>query len=389
MLKFSLPLRLAISILFTFVVYRFLSLEVKQFFFAISLSIKEILMIIIPFVVFSSVYKAFINVKNIGGYIIIILIICVISSNLFSLTLAGLFNYFFIYSRNIANISTEVANNVNNLQPLWNLTLPKFIPNNIALLSALLLGIFKLRFAEKYINKFAIISEYFTRIFLMRCFIPCLPIFIFGFLIKSINDDVFRSLKTYDSIIYLWMFLLLFIYLVLLLIAASFLYNISYKTIIKNTVASVITAFSTMSSSAALPFTIEAARKNTGNKIISDLVMPTTMNIHMIGDSICIPIMAVIILRTFGFAPPELYQYGIFIFAFIITKFSGAGLPSGSIIVMIPVLENNLGFTPEMIGLITTFYMITDPIITSANVIGNNLFVMYFNKLIIKLNIKV
>ena len=109
--------------------------------------------------------------------------------------------------------------------------------------------------------------------------------------------------------------------------------------------------------------------------------MPATVNIHMIGDSICIPIMAMILLIAFGHPIPTLIGYLIFAMTFVVTKFSGAGVPGGSILVMIPVLESCLGFTPEMTALITICYMLLDPICTAGNVIGNNLFVIHFNKL--------
>ena len=108
--------------------------------------------------------------------------------------------------------------------------------------------------------------------------------------------------------------------------------------------------------------------------------MPATVNIHMIGDSICIPIMAMILLIAFGHPIPTLTEYLIFAMTFVITKFSGAGVPGGSILVMIPVLESCLGFTPEMNALITICYMLLDPICTMGNVLGNNLFVIHFSK---------
>ncbi|MFV9875563.1 MAG: cation:dicarboxylase symporter family transporter [Rickettsiales endosymbiont of Dermacentor nuttalli] len=48
----------------------------------------------------------------------------------------------------------------------------------------------------------------------------------------------------------------------------------------------------------------------------------------------------------------------IFLFScyFTLTKFSGAGIPGGTIFIMLPVLEKTLGFTPEMCSIITSIY---------------------------------
>ena len=48
---------------------------------------------------------------------------------------------------------------------------------------------------------------------------------------------------------------------------------------------------------------------------------------------------------------------------------------------MLPVLEQHLSFSPMMLSLITTLYIIFDPLITSANVLGNGAFAMFFSKI--------
>ena len=56
---------------------------------------------------------------------------------------------------------------------------------------------------------------------------------------------------------------------------------------------------------------------------------------------------------------PSLYEYLIFSFSFVIAKFSVAAIPGGGIIVMLPILENYLGFNAEMLSFITALYIIT------------------------------
>jgi Na+/H+-dicarboxylate symporter len=65
----------------------------------------------------------------------------------------------------------------------------------------------------------------------------------------------------------------------------------------------------------------------------------------------------------------------------MVAKFSAAGVPGGTIIIMIPVLEAYLGFSPEMSSVIMTMYMLFDPFCTSANVLGNGLFAIVFEKI--------
>ena len=48
---------------------------------------------------------------------------------------------------------------------------------------------------------------------------------------------------------------------------------------------------------------------------------------------------------------------------------------------MLPVLESYLGFNAEMLSLITAVYILFDPVITCANVLGNGVFAKVIDKL--------
>ena len=96
-----------------------------------------------------------------------------------------------------------------------------------------------------------------------------------------------------------------------------------------------------------------------------------TASIHLIGDCIAIPCFAFAILKSYGYPAPTFYTYLIFTIYFVIAKFSVAAVPGGGILVMLPVLEQHLGFNAEMLSLITALYILFDPVITSANIIGN------------------
>jgi hypothetical protein len=73
-------------------------------------------------------------------------------------------------------------------------------------------------------------------------------------------------------------------------------------------------------------------------------------------------------------AEPSLLSYLTFSLYFVIAKFSVAAIPGGGILVMLPILEAYLGFNAEMMSLITALYVLFDPVITCANVLGNGAF---------------
>ena len=373
----SQPMRLVLTIFLTLILNKFIPDLAKQFLLSISLSLKEFLMFMIPFIIFSSVYSAFSKIRGRAVYFIVLLLATIVLSNFISVGIAGIFGYFVLFTNNaIAHNPQEIVG----LMPLWQFTIPKLISNNVVLVLSLILACINQPKIERYTNKAAKITKKLVDNFLMKFFIPLLPLFILGFLVKLLTDDIIGDVLAVNPVAFLLIILTLIAYLGIIFLAAVLLYKKKPLEILRNLAAPVITAFTTMSSAAALPFSITAAEENTRNKNVSDVVMPATVNIHMIGDSICIPIMAMILLVAFGHPIPTLTEYLMFAMTFVITKFSGAGVPGGSILVMIPVLEGCLGFTSEMAALITICYMLLDPICTMGNVLGNNLFVIHFSK---------
>lgn len=381
----SQPFRLIATIILAFLLSGIMPNVYKQFFLAISLTLKELLMFMIPFIIFSSVYSAFAKIRGNAILFVVLLLLCITISNFISVAIAGIFSFSFLNE-----VSTSIRNpeEIAMLAPLWQFSLPKPLPNNLVLIASLLLACVNFPKIEKPLTRFAKLVSKMVNLFLKKFFTNLLPLFIFGFLIKLLADDIIGDVLAVNPKAFIFMIITLLLYLTSILLISVRFTRLKIKTILRNILAPTITAFTTMSSSAAIPFSIKAAEANTGHKNIADVVIPATASTHMIGDSICIPIVAMILLSAFGVPMPSLASYLTFALSFVITKFSGAGVPGGSILIMIPVLESCLNFSPEMTALITVFYMLLDPICTSGNVVGNNIFVIYFTKIYIKLTEK-
>jgi Na+/H+-dicarboxylate symporter len=131
-----------------------------------------------------------------------------------------------------------------------------------------------------------------------------------------------------------------------------------------------------------MPLTILGTEKNSKHPDIARSIIPATVNIHLIGDCFAIPIFAFAVMKSFGFTEPSIFSYLIFAAYFVLAKFSVAAVPGGGILVMLPILETYLGFNSEMLSLITALYILFDPVITSANILGNGAFAMGIGNLI-------
>ena len=86
-------------------------------------------------------------------------------------------------------------------------------------------------------------------------------------------------------------------------------------------------------------------------------------------------------MKSYGVAEPSLYSYLVFMSYFVLAKFSVAAVPGGGILVMLPILESCLGFNAQMLSLMTALYVLFDPFITCANVLGNGAFAKLIDKL--------
>jgi Na+/H+-dicarboxylate symporter len=139
---------------------------------------------------------------------------------------------------------------------------------------------------------------------------------------------------------------------------------------LKNMVTPLLTAFSTSSSNATLPLTMEAIEDNDGvsNKIAS-FTLPLGATINMDGTALyeCVAVMFIAqaygIDLTFG-------QQLIIVFTALLAAIGAAGIPMAGLVMMVVVLKA-VGLPLEGIGLILAVDRILDMFRTSINVYGD------------------
>lgn len=380
----KMPLTLVLVVLFALFFGKLLPLQLQQMFYTISLIIKEFLIFLLPAIIFSLLFGSIVNIGGEKGTIklIILLFACVCCSNFLATWVSYIGGNLAV--DNINNLSV-VKSTTKELSSLYKLSLPKWIKNEIALLIALISGLVYVHFCKVKKNNIATKLSVLSTKFLNNFFVPIVPLFVLGFVLKLQYDGVLvKIIKNY-----IWIFIVIFItqvtYILFLFgVGTNFKFN-SWVAKIKNAIPPILTGFSTMSSAASMPVTLTAAEVNTNNKSLSRVVIPSTVNIHLMGDCIAIPILALAIISTFGIPAPSLMEYFVFTLVFVAAKFAVAAVPGGGIMVMLPILEKYLNFNSEMLSLIMAMYIMFDSIITAVNVAGNSAFVIIFNKINSKL----
>ncbi|PWU05196.1 MAG: hypothetical protein C5B43_03745 [Verrucomicrobia bacterium] len=374
-------------------------LTLKEIFFSISLTLKSILLFFLPLIVFSYLSSCILSFKKGILTFISILLATVFISN-FTGTLAS-YGSFLLFDSLNTQISLPSGSLTNSLTPFWSFNIPVFISNDLALYVSLIASIaisFIRSFAEKQNNlallkitqtfeKFVSYIKQFSSFFLTRIFIPLVPIFITGYMIELQHSGSLNQIVTSYLPICLLIVSLQIVYILLMFgFISKFNFNFSY-TAIRNVLPAAITGFSTMSSIAAMPFTLQAAEKNTNNPNLARILIPSTVNIHMVGNSLAMPIMVFACLLTFNVPMPDFQNIILFGLSFAFAQFAASGVPGGTIFIMIPLMEKFLGLTPDMISIITTLNILLDAPVTAATIFGNSALAIFLNNLFTKLKI--
>ena len=268
------------------------------------------------------------------------------------------------------------------IQPYFSFTIPFPFSAIHALITAIGVGLLSSFGRIKYIDNFISTGKKWIELIITYMFIPLLPLYVLGFLLKIRSEGIFACLLQQYGTAFIIILALQISYLSwLYFLASGFSFQQAWHAI-KIAFPSYITAFSTMSSTAAIPISIKSAEKNTGNSELAGVAMPIMANVHLLGDSIVTPILAMVTMLVFQGALPAFSVYLGFVFYFCITMFAASGIPGGGLLVMIPILKSQLGFTSEMVSVIMTIYFLLDSFGTGANVMGDGALVIIVNKIL-------
>ncbi|MGB5335710.1 MAG: dicarboxylate/amino acid:cation symporter [Woeseiaceae bacterium] len=143
----------------------------------------------------------------------------------------------------------------------------------------------------------------------------------------------------------------------------------AFKTL-AGTSPAMLTAFSTASSSATLPVTMDCLEDNIGvsNKI-SSFVLPLGATVNMNGTALYECAAAVFLAQAYGLELSLGVQFSIVVIA-LLTSIGVAGVPSASL-VAIAIILAAVGLPVEAIGVLMVFDRILDMCRTSINVWGD------------------
>jgi proton glutamate symport protein len=238
---------------------------------------------------------------------------------------------------------------------------------------SLLYGFFLTRITEAYAeaqyNFFQGMFEIMMRItdLIMRF----APVGVFALVAKTVADtglEAFGPLALFFFTVVLALAIHFFVTLPLLL---YFVGGVNPLRHYQAMGAALLTAFSTASSSATLPVTMECVEKNAGvsNKVTS-FVLPLGATVNMDGTALYECVAALFIAQAYGIELSLATQFLVVMLA-LLTSIGVAGIPAASL-VAIAIILAAVGLPLEGVGLILAVDRILDMLRTSVNIFSDS-----------------
>ncbi|HRW98074.1 MAG TPA: dicarboxylate/amino acid:cation symporter [Cyclobacteriaceae bacterium] len=195
------------------------------------------------------------------------------------------------------------------------------------------------------------------------------PVGVFALLASlTIDLELLKALSVYSLNVVLGLAVMVFVSYPLILKAFT---KVKYSRFIKAVLPAQILGFSTSSSAATLPITMDCAEKNLGiSEEVSSFVLPLGATINMDGTSIHQGVSAVFIAQAFGIDLSLGQQLTILMTA-VLASIGAAAVPGAGIIMLIIVLEA-VGLDPAGLALILAVDRPLDMLRTAVNVTGDS-----------------
>lgn len=265
--------------------------------------------------------------------------------------------------------------------PFMEIEIPQIMDILSALLLAFVLGIGSTLNKTDVVRDFVLQFRTIVMFAINKIILPILPFFIACTFAKlTAEGEIFGNIPTFAGMFAL-ILVMQFIWLIIEYSLAGILFRNNPLTMMKAMIPAYITGVGTMSSAVTMPIALEQSKKVPYmNKKICDFVIPLCNTVHQAGAAIGITIgaMTVSLMATGEF--PTLPTMIAFILLLGIIEVGAVGIPGGSIMAALGILQTTLGFDESLLALMITLFAIQDGFAAATNVTGDGALAMIVNK---------
>jgi len=355
-----------------------LPLIVHQGLYTISLFLKDVLIWVMPLTVGIFIASTILSFKRKAPLLILVLLIFETCSNFCSVWFSFLTAH--IADAAAAPMAEECFKA--HFEPLWRLglTKPDWWSASRGVLGGIAIGFLTLWQPLAWMGPRLVRARIFMEFLLTRIFARLIPLFVLGFVAYMYQTQLFTHLLENYITVTLWLLTFLTLYISFLFWAsAGFSFTGGWRAF-RNLLPAGGTAFASGCSLSTMPWTIQGTAKNLDDPSLAQAIIPSTTNVQQIGDVIANTFLCFLLYTHFYGSTPDPFLWLKFSLAFVVARFATAAILGGAIFIMIPIYEEYLNFSGEMIAILLAFNVIFDPIITSSNVLANGALCRIFER---------
>jgi Na+/H+-dicarboxylate symporter len=220
------------------------------------------------------------------------------------------------------------------------------------------------------------VAEVFLK--MVELIMKAAPLFVFALMAGMVNQiagdkpanvlELFKGLSWYALIVVLGLFIMAFV--IYPFILGFLVKGLAFKDFLKGISPAQMLAFTTSSSAATLPVTLECVEENLNvDKRISSFVLPIGATVNMDGTSLY-QAVAVIFLAQMHMVNLSLGQQLTIVLTATLASIGTAAIPSAGVVMLMVVLTS-VGLNPAWIAIILPVDRILDMMRTVVNVTGD------------------
>lgn len=355
-----------------------LPLVAHQFFYTLSLFIKDLLIWVMPLTVGLFIAYAVRSFERKALLFVVTLLLFEGISNLSSVWYA--YGCAHLAAQHLPTLDASTLSS--EFSALWRLPLnkPAWWAADKGAAIGLLLGCINAFSRKPFLAEVISRGKGIVEWILTRIFARLIPLFILGFTAQMYQTELLNHVFAHYALLVFWLISFLAIYVFFLFSLGA---GPSLKKIVanfKNLLPAWGIALTSGCSLSTMPWTIKGTAKNLERPELAEAIIPATTNIQQIGDCIANTFLCFLIYRHFFGVNPDLMTWIHFSVIFVLARFATAAVLGGAIFVMLPIYESHLSFNPEMIAIILALNVFLDPIITSTNVVANGALCRVFER---------
>lgn len=216
---------------------------------------------------------------------------------------------------------------------------------------------------------------------IQKIVMPIIPFFIFfTFLKLSAEGTIFSNIPVFAGMFVL-LIIMQWVWLGIEYTTAGIVSRTSPLPMLKAMIPAYLTGMGTMSSAVTMPVALRQAKTvKTVDQGVTDFTIPLFNTVHQAcaGIGIAIAAMTVSVITTGEL--PHVATIIVFILLLAVIEVGAVGIPGGSILASLGVLQSILGFGDPEIGLMLTLFAIQDSFAAAGNVTGDGALTMIVNK---------